>query len=125
MKGGACLLLGLLACTRREPERSPEPAVVAGPTGAAALPSPAPASYVGSERCKDCHAQAYLEWRGSQHQRAMQVPTAESVLGDFANRDFARRGERTRFSQEGAAYRLETLGVSRAAGVTTVHRRRF
>ncbi len=55
------------------------------PTEAAA-PSPpvvTTASYVGNEACAGCHADAYAAWKDSQHARAMQHATDETVLGDF------------------------------------------
>lgn len=55
----------------------------------------------------------------------MQVPTPEAVLGDFEKRAFSHRGESTRFSRDGAAYRVEALGVTRAAGVARPGRRSF
>jgi len=32
-----------------------------------------PPGYVGSAACRDCHAQEYQRWQGSQHAVAMQV----------------------------------------------------
>ncbi len=42
-----------------------------------------PADYVGSEACAACHAAAYRDWQGSQHDLALQVATPETVLGRF------------------------------------------
>lgn len=125
MRRHALLLLGLLACTRREPERAPEPAQPASTAVSAAILPSAPATYVGSERCKDCHAQAYAAWHRSQHRMAMQVPSTESVLGDFADGQLSFRGERTRFLREAGGYRIEARGVTRQAGQVTPENRRF
>jgi len=46
------------------------------------------AAYVGTDTCKTCHAEAYEAWRGSHHDLAMQLPTADTVLGDFNNASF-------------------------------------
>src|SRR4030095_15394736 len=42
----------------------------------------AAAAYVGAARCAGCHAAQSAAWRGSHHDRAMQVASAETVLGD-------------------------------------------
>lgn len=48
------------------------------------LPNFAQASvYVGSETCRDCHADAWEAWRSSHHFQAMLPASDESVLGDF------------------------------------------
>ncbi len=46
----------------------------------------------------------------------MQVPSAQTVLGDFEQRSFSFRGERSRFTREGEKYRVEALGITHAAG---------
>ncbi len=75
------------------------------------LPTPIlAAGFTGSEVCKDCHAEAYEQWRGSHHDLAMQLPTAETVLGDFDNRTFDYNGITTRFTREGVNYFVHTDG---------------
>ncbi|MCS7238207.1 MAG: tetratricopeptide repeat protein [Thermoguttaceae bacterium] len=46
------------------------------------------ASYVGSSSCRNCHEKEWDLWMLSDHARAMGVATAETVLGDFANKSF-------------------------------------
>src|SRR5215470_3972083 len=46
-------------------------------------------AFVGSDACAGCHAAAAAAWRGSQHARAMQVADPNTVLGDFAQAEFA------------------------------------
>jgi len=82
----AAALLGALAWQiGRGPSSVPEAANVksAAPTASAVA-----ADFVGSEACKACHAPAYTAWTGSQHARAMQHATAESVRGDFNDAKF-------------------------------------
>src|SRR3954468_20730705 len=48
----------------------------------------APAAFVGSEACADCHHTEAELWRGSQHKLAMQHATEQTVLGDFNDARF-------------------------------------
>jgi len=65
-------------------------------------------AYVGSETCKDCHAQAYQAWRGSHHYQAMLPATEESVLGAFDGRRFDYAGITSRFFRRNGKYMVET-----------------
>jgi len=67
-------------------------------------------AYTGSDACRECHAQEYDLWRGSHHDLAMQLPTPETVLGDFDDASFTYNGVTTRFYREGDAYRVRTDG---------------
>jgi tetratricopeptide (TPR) repeat protein len=53
----------------------------AAPSNAAA--PPVAAAFVGSGACAGCHAAEHAAWSRSQHARAMQHASAETVLGDF------------------------------------------
>ena len=86
-----------------------------------ALP-PVPAevsSYVGSEICADCHAEAYQQWQNSHHDLALQVGTAGSVLADqsaeFANTTIQAESGSLRFQTDTSEQPLEpryTFGVA-------------
>lgn len=39
--------------------------------------------YVGSEQCRTCHSDEFQNWQGSDHKRAMQHATPDTVLGRF------------------------------------------
>src|SRR5688572_21680101 len=52
----------------------------------------AQATYVGRQSCINCHKQEYDQWHGSHHDRAMEIASPESVLGDFNNAVFERLG---------------------------------
>ncbi|MCA9656475.1 MAG: tetratricopeptide repeat protein [Myxococcales bacterium] len=40
-------------------------------------------AYVGTTVCASCHAEAFAAWSGSDHDRAMQEPSDQTVLGAF------------------------------------------
>ncbi len=46
------------------------------------------ATYVGSERCGDCHTQVYAEWEESPHAWMTRQPSETSVVGNFDNFDW-------------------------------------
>lgn len=48
-----------------------------------ALPADATAEYVGRQSCAECHPKETELWTASDHDRAMDHATAETVLGDF------------------------------------------
>jgi len=67
--------------------------------------------FVGSDQCKGCHAQAYKNWQGSHHDLAMQLPTVDTVLGDFNNATFSYNGINTTFYRKGDNYFVRTDGA--------------
>ena len=70
----------------------------------------AQARYVGRTVCEGCHSAAAAAWAGSDHDRAMALPTSESVLGDFEDRSFQHFGVTTRFRRAGQEYRIRSEG---------------
>ena len=68
------------------------------------------ATFVGSQKCKDCHRQQYDKWKGSHHERAMDTATEESVLGDFNNAVFDYFGMTSRFYKKDARFMVHTQG---------------
>ncbi|MEX2401000.1 MAG: multiheme c-type cytochrome, partial [Rhodothermales bacterium] len=85
---------------------------------ACAPPSDAPVAseamdtlaYVGRETCAGCHAGAAENWHDSDHDRAMEEATAETVLGDFDDAAFTSCGVTTRFFQEDGDFFIRTQG---------------
>ena len=71
-----------------------------------------PAHYVGAATCVGCHAQQQAAWHGSHHDRAMELPSAESVQGDFSGARFKHSGEAFEFVQinDGYAVRVSRVG---------------
>jgi tetratricopeptide (TPR) repeat protein len=63
-------------------DREPQQAATSAP------PPPAAATYAGTAACAACHAKEHAAWQGSQHDRAMQIASERTVLGDFANAKF-------------------------------------
>ena len=99
----ACVLLAALlwiACSdaqRSEPAASP--------------PDPSPPTYAGTARCAGCHAAETAAWRGSHHDRAMEEPSSESVVGDFDDARFEHLGVASRFFRRDGRYLVETEGA--------------
>jgi Flp pilus assembly protein TadD len=70
----------------------------------------ATATYVGAEKCKECHTKEYQDWTGSHHQLAMQVATPATVLGDFRNATFTYYGVTSRFFMKDERFYVNTDG---------------
>ncbi len=72
--------------------------------------SPAALSFVGTQKCAECHRQEYLLWTGSDHQLAMQPANAQTVLGDFNNRSFQYNGITSTFTHRDNKFFTRTDG---------------
>jgi len=72
--------------------------------------SPVAFHFAGSEACASCHPTEYAAWRGSQHQRAMQHATAETVMGDFDAARFRHGGVESQFFRRDGRYWVNTDG---------------
>src|SRR5439155_3905761 len=68
------------------------------------------AKYAGETQCASCHAKEHAAWKGSDHDLAMQVADAQSVLGDFANAKFAYAGTTSTFSRRDDKFFVNTDG---------------
>ena len=79
-------------------------------TATALLFSVATSAYTGSDACQSCHASEHANWQGSHHDLAMQLPTPETVLGNFDNATFSYNGVTTRFYREGDKFLVNTDG---------------
>ena len=67
-----------------------------------AIPPDAKATYVGRKSCIECHQQPFDHWHGSPHDKAMDLATAETVLGDFNDAKLGHYGLESRmFQKEG------------------------
>lgn len=67
-------------------------------------------AFTGSGACQSCHAGEYADWQGSHHDLAMQLPSPDTVLGDFDNATFEYNGITTRFFRKGDEYYVRTDG---------------
>src|SRR5271169_7015288 len=54
--------------------------------------SPAKADFVGAGACAGCHSGEFAAWQNSQHAKAMQHATVDTVRGDFNNARFTYDG---------------------------------
>jgi predicted CXXCH cytochrome family protein len=70
----------------------------------------APATFVGSASCRECHKAAFDKWKGSDHERAMDVANERTVLGDFGDVTFTHRGVTSRFYRRDGKFLVETEG---------------
>lgn len=94
----------------REP---PKPSALPSATVARAPgpePTATPVAYVGGKVCASCHAEQAGAWAGSDHDLAMQVATAETVLGDFDDASFTDAGTTTRFRRDGDRFFVRATG---------------
>ncbi len=66
--------------------------------------------HVGSQACADCHGEQFQAWQGSQHARAMQHATGDTVLGDFADATFSYAGIESRFFRRDGRFFVRTDG---------------
>ncbi len=64
--------------------------------------------WLGNDRCATCHERQANDWQGSHHDLAMQVATADTVLGDFNNVTYDYAGITSRFYREGDTFWVRT-----------------
>jgi predicted CXXCH cytochrome family protein len=69
-----------------------------------------PVTFVGKERCIECHKDAYNEWLGSDHDHAMAEASDSTVLGDFNDAVFENRGVTSRFYRNDGKFFVRTEG---------------
>ncbi len=72
-------------------------------------PAPAP-TFVGAARCAACHQKEADAYRSSDHARAMQAASPETVLGDFGAATVAHRGSATSFFKRDGKFFVRTEG---------------
>ena len=83
------------------------------PPPVAVVPAAAPAAaqFVGGGQCIGCHAAEHAAWAGSQHDRAMQPATGETVLGDFNDATFTYGGVTSTFFARDGKFFVNTDGA--------------
>ena len=113
---GALLLLavalGLWAARGPAPTTppAPAPAQASGKAAAPVAASQPEAHYVANTQCLGCHAPQAAGWAGSHHAQAMAPATADTVRGDFGDKQFRHRGVTTRFFRRGDKFFVHTDG---------------
>ncbi|CAH0529656.1 multiheme c-type cytochrome [Vibrio hippocampi] len=60
--------------------------------------------FVGSQVCIDCHQEQAQAWKGSDHERAMDHATSDSVLGDFNDASITHNNQINRFFKVGQQF---------------------
>jgi predicted CXXCH cytochrome family protein len=68
------------------------------------------ARYVGRSTCAECHQTQHALWLGSDHDRAMELASDQSVLADFNDTSFTYHGVTTRFFRDGGKFMVNTEG---------------
>jgi predicted CXXCH cytochrome family protein len=68
------------------------------------------AEFIGSDRCIQCHAERYGDWRQSDHRKAMQQADKDTVLGDFNDVTVKFHGIETRLFRQGDDFNVATTG---------------
>jgi Tfp pilus assembly protein PilF len=68
------------------------------------------ATFVGSQKCMDCHKKEYDSWQNSHHDHAMEVANEDTVLGDFHNAVFEFHGIRSLFYRKNGRFFVHTRG---------------
>ncbi|MEH6580544.1 MAG: tetratricopeptide repeat protein [Halioglobus sp.] len=66
--------------------------------------------FSGSASCASCHADEHALWQGSHHDLAMQLPSPETVLGNFDDATFIYNGITTLFFKKDSQYFVRTDG---------------
>jgi|TARA_B100000315_G_scaffold220027_1_gene222386 predicted CXXCH cytochrome family protein len=64
---------------------------------------------VGNTSCENCHQQEFQQWLGSDHEKSMQVVSANSVLGNFANITVSFHDIESRLYTSDNQYFIDTL----------------
>ena len=83
------------------------------PDQSAQAPNPAPATapaFVGGAKCAGCHVEAADAYRASDHARAMQAATDQTVLGNFDQARVSHRGGTAAFFRRDGKFLVRTEG---------------
>ena len=74
------------------------------------IPASMQATYVGRGSCVDCHQQEAHKFAGSFHDRAMDMATEETVLGDFNDAQLEHHGITSRMFRRDGKFFIHTEG---------------
>ena len=66
--------------------------------------------FLGDFKCKECHQNEFKDWKGSHHDKAMQVADSVSVLGNFNGEKFTSQGVTSYFYKKGVDFYVNTEG---------------
>ncbi len=119
------LLFAALAACHGASSETNEHAVDAGETGetskrahappaqvhvAAVLPVRPKNAYIGSARCKECHAKEHAAWQKDWHAKALMRATPANEKGSFANVHYAGTSSEAWMKKDGAHAAMRTTG---------------
>ncbi|WP_246124787.1 multiheme c-type cytochrome [Algibacter pacificus] len=102
------VLFGLFSCKEKESkyvEASSETKNVFAST--AQIPDD---HFLGDQTCKECHADQFKDWQGSDHDKAMQEVSDSTILADFNNVKFTSQGVTSHFYKKGGDFYVNTEG---------------
>lgn len=66
--------------------------------------------FLGDQKCKECHASEFKSWQGSHHDKAMQVVSDSTILGNFNNVKFKSQEVTSHFFKKGEDFYVNTEG---------------
>lgn len=66
--------------------------------------------FLGDEACKNCHADAFKDWEGSHHDKAMEIASESTVLANFNDVKFTSQGVTSHFFKKDSNYYVNTEG---------------
>ncbi|MFI1771539.1 tetratricopeptide repeat protein [Thalassobellus citreus] len=66
--------------------------------------------FLGDNNCKECHQKQYIDWKGSHHDKAMQLADSLSVLANFDGEKFTSQGITSHFYKKGNSFFVNTEG---------------
>jgi len=75
-----------------------------------AIPQDTTATFVGRSACVDCHQTQTQLWTGSHHDKAMELATDDTVLGNFDNATLEHDGMVSRMFRDGQRFMVHTEG---------------
>ncbi|MGA9270704.1 MAG: tetratricopeptide repeat protein [Lutimonas sp.] len=67
--------------------------------------------YVGDQNCTECHEQAAADWKNSHHDKAMQVVSENTVLGNFDNQSISLDGVDYLFYRKGNEFHVAIVEI--------------
>lgn len=66
--------------------------------------------FLGDKACAECHKDEVKDWKGSHHDKAMQIATEATVLGNFNDATFKSQGVISKFFKKEGNYYVNTEG---------------
>ncbi|WP_396600469.1 tetratricopeptide repeat protein [Algibacter sp. R77976] len=66
--------------------------------------------FLGDQKCKSCHEDEFELWQGSHHDKAMQIVSDSTILGDFNNTKFKSQGVTSHFFKKDDDFYVNTEG---------------